>query len=142
MLVRVFDGYGVSHGTARHRQGHLRRPGGYRGQRPSHPAEIRRAGKPRQKRSPSYYQNQTPQQASLLRPLESALVGPIAGRSFAESVSYADTRQSVRRLAGLPERLAHIESLSTRRTPKSLAQFNAAYVLAQQDELADVGKIQ
>ncbi len=57
---------------------------------------------------------------------------------IAESVSYADTRQSVRRLAGLPERLAHIESLSTRRTPKSLAQFNAAYVLAQQDELADV----
>ncbi len=78
----------------------------------------------------------------MLRPLESALVGPIAGRSFAESVFYADTRQSVRRLTGLPERLAHIESLSTRRTPKSLAQFNAAYVLAQQDELADVGKIQ
>ncbi len=76
------------------------------------------AGKPRQKRSPSYYQNQTPQQASLLRPLESALVGPIAGRSFAESVFYADTRQRVRRLAGLPERLAHIESLSTRRTPQ------------------------
>ncbi len=64
--------------------------------------------------------------------------GTDVGRGFAESVSYADTRQTAHRLAGLPESAAHIESLSTRTIPKSLALLNAAYVLAHSDQLTEV----
>lgn len=61
--------------------------------------------------------------------------GDDIGRGFAESVSYADTRRTVHRLAGLPESDAHIESLSHRTTPTALKLANAAYVLAHQEQL-------
>jgi len=64
--------------------------------------------------------------------------GTDIGRGFAESVAYADTRATIHRLAGIPDSQAHIESLSHRTTPTSLAMFNTAYVLAHQAELAEV----
>ena len=42
------------------------------------------------------------------------------------------------RLAGLPDSQAHIDSLSHRTIPTSLAMLNTAYVLAHQAELAEV----
>lgn len=64
--------------------------------------------------------------------------GTDVGRGFAESVSYADTRRTVHRLAGIPDSAAHIESMSNLKTPNALALFNAGYVLAHQRELAQV----
>lgn len=60
------------------------------------------------------------------------------GRGFAESVSYADSRRTAHRLAGLPESQAHIDSLSHLTTPPALALLNAAYVLAHKEELDQV----
>lgn len=60
------------------------------------------------------------------------------GRGFAESVAYADTRRTVHRLAGLPESDAHLDSMSHLTTPTALALMNTAYVLAHQDELAEI----
>ena len=64
--------------------------------------------------------------------------GTDIGRGFAESVAYADTRATVHRLAGLPDSQAHVDSLSHRTIPTSLALLNTAYVLAHQAELAEV----
>ena len=61
--------------------------------------------------------------------------GTEVGRGFAESVSFADTRRTVHRLAGLPETDEEIKALSLRTTPKALALFNTAYVLTHQGEL-------
>jgi predicted secreted hydrolase len=66
--------------------------------------------------------------------------GSDIGRGFAESVAFGDTRQTVHRLAGLPETQAHIDSLSHRTTPSALKILNTAYVLAHQKELAEVIK--
>ncbi len=61
------------------------------------------------------------------------------GWSFTfDEVVPADIRQTAHRLAGLPGSAAHIESLSTRTIPKSLALLNAAYVLAHSDQLTEV----
>jgi predicted secreted hydrolase len=62
------------------------------------------------------------------------------GRGFAESVAYADTRQTMHRLAGLPESQAHLDSLSHLKTPPALAVFNAAYVLSHQADLDEIIK--
>ena len=64
--------------------------------------------------------------------------GTDIGRGFAESVSFADTRRTVQRLAGLGESEADIEAFSMRSTPKSLALFNTGYVLAHRDRLAEI----
>ena len=64
--------------------------------------------------------------------------GADIGRGFAESVSYADTRRTAHRLAGLPESQAHLDSLSHLTTPPALAVLNAAYVLAHKAELDEV----
>lgn len=61
--------------------------------------------------------------------------GAELGRGFAESVSFADTRKTVHRLAGLPETDEEIKAMSMRTTPKALALFNTAYVLTHQKEL-------
>jgi hypothetical protein len=66
--------------------------------------------------------------------------GTDIGRGFAESVSYADTRGTVHRLAGLPDSPAHIKSLSHRKIPAALAVLNAAYVMAHKKELDEVLK--
>ncbi|MEI6621606.1 MAG: lipocalin-like domain-containing protein [Actinomycetes bacterium] len=66
--------------------------------------------------------------------------GQEVGRGFAESVSYANTRRTAHRLAGLPESQAHIDSLAQTKMPKALALFNTGYVLAHQDDLAQVIK--
>ncbi|MDP3972117.1 MAG: lipocalin-like domain-containing protein, partial [Candidatus Nanopelagicales bacterium] len=66
--------------------------------------------------------------------------GTDLGRGFAESVSCADTRRTVHRLAGLPESDAHIESMSMRRTPKALALFNAGYVATHSADLEEIIK--
>ena len=53
-------------------------------------------------------------------------------------MAYADTRGTMHRLAGLPDSQAHVDSLSHRTIPASLAMLNTAYVLAHQEELAEV----
>jgi predicted secreted hydrolase len=61
--------------------------------------------------------------------------GTELGRGFAESVSFADTRRTTHRLAGLPETDAEIKAMSLRKTPKALALVNAAFVLTHQADL-------
>lgn len=65
--------------------------------------------------------------------------GTDIGRGFAESVSYADTRDTTFALGGLPHTPEHIESMSMKRTPKALALLNMAYVLAHKKELEEIG---
>lgn len=64
--------------------------------------------------------------------------GTELGRGFAESVSFADTRRTVHRLAGLPESNQAIADLYLRKTPKALALGNIAYVLTHQKELNEI----
>ena len=64
--------------------------------------------------------------------------GADIGRGFAESVSFADTRRTVHRLAGLGESEADIAAFSMRTTPKPLALFNTGYVLAHRNRLAEI----
>jgi len=53
-------------------------------------------------------------------------------------VSFADTRRTVHRLAGVPDTDAEIKALSLRTVPKSLALLNIAYVLTHQADLNEI----
>ena len=64
--------------------------------------------------------------------------GTELGRGFAESVSFADTRRTVHRLAGVPDTDAEIKALSLRTAPKALALLNIAYVLTHQADLNEI----
>lgn len=64
--------------------------------------------------------------------------GSELGRGFAESVSFADTRRTAHRLAGLPETDAEIKALSLRKTPRALALVNIAFVLTHQGQLNEI----
>ena len=60
------------------------------------------------------------------------------GRGFAESVSYADTRRTAHRLAGLDESAASIAALRPRKVPLARRLANALYVMAHNKELAAI----
>jgi len=60
------------------------------------------------------------------------------GRGFAESVSYADTRRTVHRLAGLDKSAASIEALRPRKVPLARRLAKALYVMTHKKELAAI----